>query len=488
MKRILYFVLVIAICLSFFIVTLQALTPTYSVSDEYKASKYYTQLTKVELTGNQRENIVNIALSQDGYHEGNALVDLSGGNQQGAKNYTEYHKLFPKKGQGVSWCAMFVSWCARQAGIPTSIIETSFLADAGSFGASYYGRDAQRTKDIDYIPKKGDLIIFDWKENGYCTKEPASDYGDHVGIVIEDANKDIGLVKFIDGNSTTNNVRIKTYELSYSAIKGYAVPAYAPPPPKTTRTSMLDLRDMPTTSNQSEGWSWDSETKTLILDGVNIVTEDISGIRMPSGTIILHGDNTVKSICSSKDTTIVFGIWSQNGNLVFEGDGSLIVEAGTSKGGSNGISVSGPTEKGNITINSGKITAIGGESKNSSSAGIWTYNLSIDGGNLTAIGGEAKNSGSQGVYVYNGNLIVNGGILHATGGTSSGQKFSSSAGVFLYKRSGNASEVVLADGMKITTPLNGYVGLCYDYSDPSKTVCNPLDANAAAKEVVIQGK
>lgn len=45
----------------------QAATVSYSGSSSYMGSKYYSQLTQVELTNNQRTNIINVARSQLGY-------------------------------------------------------------------------------------------------------------------------------------------------------------------------------------------------------------------------------------------------------------------------------------------------------------------------------------------------------------------------------------------------------------------------------------
>ena len=55
-----------------------AVTPNYSVSSAYKASPFYSALLNVELTGNQREDIINVALSQVGYREGNYSGDTGG--------------------------------------------------------------------------------------------------------------------------------------------------------------------------------------------------------------------------------------------------------------------------------------------------------------------------------------------------------------------------------------------------------------------------
>ena len=133
-----------------------ALTPNYNVSSQYKASKYYTNLINVKLTGNQAQDIANVALSQEGYHEGNSNADLGGGSS-GTGNYTEYGYWF---GNQFNWCAVFVSWCARQAGIPESVIKKNSLASGLScnFGEKKYnfGTRAPQVGDILYIDNDSD--------------------------------------------------------------------------------------------------------------------------------------------------------------------------------------------------------------------------------------------------------------------------------------------------------------------------------------------
>jgi len=88
-------------------------------------------------TGNQRNDIIGVALTQVGYREG-------------SNNYTKYGVWY-----GLSnspWCAMFVSWCAKEAGISTSVLKRTARASASAFGLSY--KDGSS-----YTPKKGDLFF-----------------------------------------------------------------------------------------------------------------------------------------------------------------------------------------------------------------------------------------------------------------------------------------------------------------------------------------
>ena len=73
-------------------------------------------------TGNMRNDIVGVALTQVGYKEG-------------SNNYTKYGVWY-----GLSnspWCGMFVSWCAKEAGIPNSILNRTGIADPECFGLDY---------------------------------------------------------------------------------------------------------------------------------------------------------------------------------------------------------------------------------------------------------------------------------------------------------------------------------------------------------------
>ncbi len=154
-------------------------------------------------TGNQRKDILGVAKTQIGNTNGN------------------------KYGSG-NWCAHFIVWCARQAGIGESIIKTTGWATADDLGIAYKGRSADRTVGISYTPQPGDIIIFDYynaeKENYYCYKEPPSNYGDHVGIVEYVSD---GYVHTIEGNSGKNpSVKRQSYKLTYSEIKGYGIPKY----------------------------------------------------------------------------------------------------------------------------------------------------------------------------------------------------------------------------------------------------------------------
>ena len=180
-----------------------ALTLGYTPSTAYKASKYYTSLLNVELTGNQAEDIVNVALSQAGYCEGSYSGDTGGDYDSSFLNYVEYNYWYhnyvnsnmPVGGSYAHWCATFVSWCAEQAGVPTSILQRSTAAghSSGYFNIYFYAGGSTLNSSADnnyhflgynYNPKKGDLFY-------------TRDWG-HVGLVV---SSDGTYVTTIEGNT-----------------------------------------------------------------------------------------------------------------------------------------------------------------------------------------------------------------------------------------------------------------------------------------------
>ena len=82
-----------------------------------------------------------------------------------------------KYGTNGAWCAAFVSWCARQAGIPTSVIGNTINSSASDFGVPYYTWNDYYSGV--YTPAVGDLLFFNWSSNTQLS------LADHVGIIRE---------------------------------------------------------------------------------------------------------------------------------------------------------------------------------------------------------------------------------------------------------------------------------------------------------------
>ena len=108
------------------------LSLSYNAGSVYKKSYYHSMATSIELTGDQRYDIMSIALSQLGYHSGDGEDEMHGENVLGTKSFAEFNRIYGKvdneQGNGESygyyWCCCFVSWCMRQAGVSKSIVPT----------------------------------------------------------------------------------------------------------------------------------------------------------------------------------------------------------------------------------------------------------------------------------------------------------------------------------------------------------------------------
>ena len=123
------------------------------------------------------------------------------GTTSGSKYWTWYG--FNKK---VNWCAIFVSWCANESGMLDSLVPKFSLCTDGE---NWYKKN-NRWKDKSYVPMTGNIIFFDWQQDGHT---------DHVGIVEKVEN---GKVFTIEGNSK-DEVREKSYNLNSKLIFGYGI-------------------------------------------------------------------------------------------------------------------------------------------------------------------------------------------------------------------------------------------------------------------------
>lgn len=210
----------VAAALSVSLFGAQARALQYSGSDSYLSGKYYRNLQQVKLTGDPRVDLVAVARSQVGYQEGNSENHLSG-EVYGADNYTEYGSWY---GLQNLWCAMFVSWCAAQAGISTDTIPSHCATPEGlswfaGRGLAYTREDVQARK---YTPKPGDIVYFKSSRNAKSTN--------HVGIVTAYADNRIYTVEGNIGaiGSLTNGGMVAelSYPISNTFIVYICSPAY----------------------------------------------------------------------------------------------------------------------------------------------------------------------------------------------------------------------------------------------------------------------
>ena len=165
---------------------------------------------------------------------------------------------------------------------------------------------------------------------------------------------------------------------------------------------------------------------TVTLDGVNITNLgkncNWAGINCPGDATIILKDGSTNTVCAGRDGydyNNYPGIWiAPDKKLTIKGGGQLTAYSnntnpyGAGIGGGYGI-----IGCGNIEIQGGDITAIGGEDAAGIGGGTYSCGaITISGGTVTATGGEwaaGIGSGNEGSC---GAITISGGTVTATGG------------------------------------------------------------------------
>lgn len=189
--------------------------PDYQFSDAYKTSVWYENFTSLELTSNDRNNILRIAVSQLGYHEGDSAKDFDGMNKSGSSNYIEYARLLVPhyNDNAYEWCACFVNWCLNQARFDKASSEIGCWKWVGELKTMKMWQDSAAYKGT-YTPKPADMIFFNWdgKNTG----------SGHIGYVLYTTETHVFT---IEGNAD-NNVTVRSYKLNDPNVIGYGTPPY----------------------------------------------------------------------------------------------------------------------------------------------------------------------------------------------------------------------------------------------------------------------
>lgn len=168
-------------------------------------------------TAHEAQNQTSNAVSSDEIINRFVEIALGENGTVGGDKYSTWYHGYPT---GLSWCSMFVSWAANEAGlIDGGIIPKEQLCYNGI--QWFKQRDRfQYTNHYggnNYTPKRGDIIYFTWNS----VKDPP--FG-HVGIVmfVEGDN-----VITIEGNTNNNRCAIRTRNRLSSTVLGYGTPDYA---------------------------------------------------------------------------------------------------------------------------------------------------------------------------------------------------------------------------------------------------------------------
>ena len=171
-------------------------------------------------------------------------------------------------------------------------------------------------------------------------------------------------------------------------------------------TTPLDFREK-TADENGVGWSWDYDTKTLTLDGVNIqaTTDSKSVVTVPDGTeIVLNGNNTiVQTNTDDSDTYVLSAVNTDttncDGTMTISGDGVLNAENRSTDSMARSLG-------GSIILNGGTVNATGT---------VKTNSLEIH--NDGVLNANATTASFEGVAVnVSGGITVDGnGSLTAVG-------------------------------------------------------------------------
>lgn len=166
-----------------------------------------------------RNKVVSTAEKYIGYKESNGshkkIIDIYNSHKPLAQGYKVTYKD--------AWCAATVSAISILCGL-TDIMPTECSCNRM---IALYKKLGRFVEDDSYTPMKGDVLFYDWDDNGIGDNKGQSD---HVGIVVSVNGTSI---KVIEGNKN-NAVEYRTIKLNGKFIRGYGVPNYASKASKTT--------------------------------------------------------------------------------------------------------------------------------------------------------------------------------------------------------------------------------------------------------------
>lgn len=181
------------------------------------------------LTGDAKADLMGLAFTQLGFRGGSSGNPILDGTGPGGP-YSKYGDLYQDPSE--SYCSYFISWSARQAGIPGTVINDArdvdglfydaqdafvyFFAPKAAQVQAQKLKPASRTVQASYHPTPGDLIYLRWND------AKASTTFSHIGIVYRVDGDRVYTLEGAAGGS----VDTRLYSLSNPAIMGYAKPRY----------------------------------------------------------------------------------------------------------------------------------------------------------------------------------------------------------------------------------------------------------------------
>ncbi len=216
-------------------------------------------------TGNQALDLVAVAKTQVGYAEG-------------SNNYNKYAASFGNA--NAPWCGYFISWCARQAGIPTSVIPSTGSSSAFFSIGTYHSRSSG------YIPQAGDIMLYGSYGNAY-----------HVSIVEYYSGSKVYV---LDGN-WSDQVSSHSTTLSNTEVAGFVTPYY------TSSVTELTAFGMVTPKSILVGKSFSISGNISSPNNISKVTVAITDAAGASKVTASASPNAKSYNISGLDAKIPFG-------------------------------------------------------------------------------------------------------------------------------------------------------------------------------------
>ncbi|MBQ9886535.1 MAG: CHAP domain-containing protein [Lachnospiraceae bacterium] len=242
-------------------------------------------------TGNIVDDLIEVAYGQVGYYR-----------QEDTNTKYGIWYGYPED----AWCAMFVSWCANQAGVSEAVINPFFRC----------ANEVEWFKDIDrwrepeeYVPKAGDIIFFNYN----------SKVANHVGIV---TLTDDSQIYCIEGNNDDAvNVTIHAADAPY--IYGYGIPDYeAAAPAKAQAADGSVYRMYNPDTGEHFFTTWITEKKELAKNGWT--GEGVAWLSAPGGNPVYRfynpnsGDHHFTGDSAEAAALVMIG-WRNEGIAWYDG-------------------------------------------------------------------------------------------------------------------------------------------------------------------------
>lgn len=231
-----------------------------------------------------REKVVNTAIKylgckeSDGSHK--KIIDIYNEHKPLARGYKVTYKD--------AWCATFVSAVSILCEL------TDIMPTECSCGAmiTLYQKLGKWVENDAYVPKIGDILMYDWDDNGVGDNTGAPD---HVGIVTKVSGTTITV---IEGNKS-DAVAYRTMTVNGKYIRGYCTPDYASKA-TTSATSSAATAAKPATPSTDSGTTLNRASKwqgKVTASSLNVRTW--AGTANPTCSFSPLKKDTIVDVCDS---------------------------------------------------------------------------------------------------------------------------------------------------------------------------------------------